>query len=243
MKFKYCFVRVRASRRQMIPGVLAAALAFALGVKPAKSAEYWWDSNGNLSGFGTTTGTWGTSAFWGTSSAGTSATANTTITTADTVNIGTATLNYGNAAIAAGNVSVNKVVFGAGQSTAVTLGTSANTMTFGGTAPTVTVNGTNSHTISSIIAGSAGLIKDGTGTLVPNNNGNTFSGGLVIRNGTVNVGAISGAVGTGPITMGGAGSAGATLIGNTTVSRALTVSTPDSGVVTLAPNTSGNSLT
>lgn len=171
------------------------------------------------------------------------ATANTTITTADTVNIGTATLNYGNAAIAAGNVSVNKVVFGAGQSTAVTLGTSANTMTFGGTAPTVTVNGTNSHTISSIIAGSAGLIKDGTGTLVPNNNGNTFSGGLVIRNGTVNVGAISGAVGTGPITMGGAGSAGATLIGNTTVSRALTVSTPDSGVVTLAPNTSGNSLT
>jgi len=223
----------------------AAALSLAtlaLTVTNTQALDYYWDSDGATAGFGATTGTWGTSTFWGTSSAGTGATANTSITTADTINIGTATLNYGNATIGAGVVSVNKIVFGAGQTTAVTLGTAANTMTFGGTAPSVTVNGSGSHTISSIMAGTAGIIKDGTGTFVPGNNGNTFTGGLTIRNGIVNVGANAGSVGASAMTMGGSGSTGATLIGNTTITRALTVNAPTSGVITLAPNTLGNSL-
>ncbi|OYV03080.1 MAG: hypothetical protein CFE26_21520, partial [Verrucomicrobiales bacterium VVV1] len=174
------------------------------------------------------------------------ATANTSITTADTVNIGTATRNYGNAAIGAGAVSVNKIVFGAGQTTAVNLGTAANTMTFGGTAPSVTVSNASGATLSSIIAGTGGLLKDGTATLALTNNSNTLSGGLTIRNGTVNYGSTPNAVGTAAITMGGTGSTGATLIGSTNGGnfvRAINVSLPDSGSITLAPNTLGNSAT
>jgi fibronectin-binding autotransporter adhesin len=229
------------------PFVLAAlSLAtLAFTVTNSRAIDYYWDSNGATAGFGTTTGTWGTSAFWSTSPAGTAATANTTITTSDSVNIGTATLNYGNATIGAGTVSVNKIVFGAGQTTAVTLGTAANTMTLGGTTPTITVEGSGSHTISSLVAGTAGIIKDGTGTLLMSASTNTYTGGLVIRNGTINTAANAATVGgaTNTISMGGSGSTGATLIGNTTINRALTVNAPTSGLVTLAPNTSGNSLT
>jgi fibronectin-binding autotransporter adhesin len=230
-------------QNRLLPYALASAIASLLATSVASATVYYWDSDGATAGFGNTTGTWGTSAFWSTVAAGTGATANTTITTADQVNIGTATLNYGNATIAAGNVNVNGIIFGAGQTTAVTLGTAANTITFGGTTPTITVNGSGSHTISSIMAGSAGIIKDGTGTLVPGNNGNTFTGGLSIKNGTINVGANGGSVGASAISMGGAGSTGATLLGNATVARALGVNTPTSGAITLAPNTSGNSLT
>ena len=49
MKPKYCFVRIRTSRRQLIPGILASVLAFALAVKPTQAASSAWlsDAAGN----------------------------------------------------------------------------------------------------------------------------------------------------------------------------------------------------
>lgn len=102
-----------------------------LTLSSASAIDYWWDSNTTTAGFGNTTGIWGTSTFWGTSSAGTSATFNTTITSADTINFGTATLNYNNGTIgvATGGVTTGGIVIGAGQTTAINLGTVGNSVT------------------------------------------------------------------------------------------------------------------
>jgi len=60
----------------------------------------------------------------------------------------------------------------------------ANTLTLAGTTPTITVNplGTGMVTISSIVAGTAGLTKSGVGTLVLSG-ANTLTGGLTISQG------------------------------------------------------------
>jgi hypothetical protein len=112
--------RISLVKARIIAGSIAALLAV-----PAANAQttYYWDSNGSTAGFGNTTGTWGTDSFWSTDIAGTSATANPTITTADTVNFGTATLNYANGTVtgpaaAQGFLNMN---FGAGQTTALVI--------------------------------------------------------------------------------------------------------------------------
>jgi fibronectin-binding autotransporter adhesin len=95
---------------------LLAVVLFVASFNAHAQTTYYWDSNGATAGFGNTTGTWGTSAFWSTSAAGTAATANSTITSLDTVNFGTATLNYANGAIGvvAGGVTVGDIIIGAG---------------------------------------------------------------------------------------------------------------------------------
>ncbi len=47
----------------------------------------------------------------------------------------------------------------------------------------------NTATISGVLSGNGQLVKNGTGTLILNNIGNTFSGGTNINNGTLQVGA------------------------------------------------------
>ena len=114
------------------PNPTAAILALVfLAAMAGAQTTYYWDSNSTTAGFGNATGTWGSSTFWGTNSAGTGTTADATITSVDTVNFGTAGLNYGNGAIgvAAGGVTVGDIVIGAGQTTAVTLGTGGNSIT------------------------------------------------------------------------------------------------------------------
>ena len=109
--------RIRSSARQLL--LCAASFSSALCSHRARATDYWWDSDGSgISGFGSTTGTWGTSAFWSTSSAGIGATANTTTTGADSVNFGT-TKNYGAGpvGIAAAGVAVDSIGFGSGQTT------------------------------------------------------------------------------------------------------------------------------
>ncbi|MCX6896662.1 MAG: autotransporter-associated beta strand repeat-containing protein [Verrucomicrobia bacterium] len=60
----------------------------------------------------------------------------------------------------------------------------SSTLTLNGTTPTVTVNAGLSASISSIIAGSAGLVKSGAGTLTLSG-ANTFGGATTISNGTL----------------------------------------------------------
>ncbi len=178
-------MKSRSTARLSLP--LATAIAALLAPQSAQAVDYWWDSNSTTGGFGSTTGTWGTSTFWSTNSAGTSATANTAITSADVVNFGTATLNYANGTIgiAAGGVTVNSIVYGTAQTTAINLGTAGNALTLAGTTPTITVNNLSAtHTIISPIAGSAGLTKAGNGILVLSGT-NTYTGGTSVNAGTL----------------------------------------------------------
>ena len=86
-----------------------------------------------------------------------------------------------------------------------------NTLTLNGTTPTITLGTGISASIQSLIAGSAGLIKAGTGTLMLAG-ANTYSGGTTLTAGTLrigvgstgDVGAItSSAIGTGTLTFNG----------------------------------------
>ena len=175
-------------RRKAHPSLLlASACACLIISQTAKAADYWWDSNTATSGFGNAISTWGTSAFWSTSSAGTATTTAATTTSSDTVNFGTATLNYANATvgIAAGGVTVNSIVYGAGQTTSINLGTAGNALTLAGTTPTITVNNLSAtHAIVSPVAGSAGLTKAGNGILVLAVT-NTYTGGTTVNAGTL----------------------------------------------------------
>ncbi len=109
-------------------GAAIAVLAAFLTQFAAPSAladTYYWDSNGDTAGFGSTTGIWGTDAFWTTVADGSAThSAFTTPTIFDTVNFGTATLNYANGTVgvAVAGASVNNIIIGSGQTTAITLG-------------------------------------------------------------------------------------------------------------------------
>ena len=56
MKTKYSLVRVRASRRRFIPGILATAIAMALAIKPSHAAGGSWNVDA--------AGNWSTAANW-----------------------------------------------------------------------------------------------------------------------------------------------------------------------------------
>jgi autotransporter-associated beta strand protein len=117
----------------------------------------------------------------------------------------------------------------------MTLGTAA------GTSRTITHSsaGSNLNLDGNIADGTTAnqLIKDGTGAL--NLNGiNTFSGGLVIKRGTVNIGAASGA-GTGAITLGDAAGGDAYLgLGSYTMTNAINLASGAAG--NLSIGASGN---
>lgn len=90
-----------------------------------------------------------------------------------------------------------------------TLSGSTLTMTL---SPSITVDSGVTATVASVVAGSAGITKVGSGTLVLNNAGNTYTGGTIVSTGTLAVssdgslGAVPGAAATN-VTLG----AGATL--------------------------------
>lgn len=159
---------------------LGAGLLIALAMLHAPNAhavDRYWDVNGGAALAGGT-GTWNTtSAFWNSASDG----------------IAGPFVTWNNAAI-------DNAVF-AGTAGIVTLGSpiTANTLTFGttgytltggtltlaGAAPTIATNAGTS-TIASVLAGTAGLRKTGTGALALTG-ANTFSGGIDVVAGTLNV--------------------------------------------------------
>jgi autotransporter-associated beta strand protein len=151
------------------------------------TATLYWDSDNTNPGFGNTSGTWGTTQFWTTDAGGASMPVPITTTTTNSVNFGTATLNYNNAAVsvAAGGVNSGNLTFGAGQSTPLTL--SGGPITLGDTA-VITVNNA-ANTIASVLAGAAtSLTKAGAGNLTLSAN-NTYSGNTVIGAGSLRLGA------------------------------------------------------
>ncbi|MBN8460054.1 MAG: autotransporter-associated beta strand repeat-containing protein [Verrucomicrobia bacterium] len=116
----------------------------------------------------------------------------------------------GTVSLATGGVTANDLTF---DTTGYVI--QSNTLTLNGTTPTVTTATGVTATINSIVAGSSGLTKTGVGTLVLGGN-NTFSGGVVIRGGTLklaNAGAIgtNGTVGANAVTLGMSGDTNPTL--------------------------------
>jgi autotransporter-associated beta strand protein len=86
------------------------------------------------------------------------------------------------------------------------------------------------------------LTKTGAGTLTLTGS-NTFSGGLNIKNGTVDARLSDGVLGSGTITMGGVGSTGATLAIGRTFANNFTINAPDNGTVLIAANGDGSKYT
>lgn len=173
--------------------------AFMSAASLAQAANYQWDPNGNASGLGGT-GTWDTtSLFWdliGTApDDGTEATAAYTFTNVDKaifgVTAGTVTLGTG--------VTLNSI-----QIDTAGYVITGNTITLSGTTPTITANANAS--ISSALAGSAGLVKTGTGNLTISGN-NTFTGGTTVSAGTLTLarsagfGGTTGSISTGALTI------------------------------------------
>jgi autotransporter-associated beta strand protein len=149
-------------------------------------ALLFWDSDGSLPGFGSTTGTWGNSSFWSVNASGSSAPIAVATDTDSSVNFGSATLNYNNATVAvADGVNAGNLTFGAGQSTPLTL--TGGSITLGDTAA-ITVNNTT-NTIASVLTGAGtSLTKAGAGSLILSG-GNTYTGDTAISTGTLRLGA------------------------------------------------------
>ena len=120
----------------------------------------------------------------------------------------------------------------------VTLGTAGGGVTVKAASSTGTAG---DITLSGILSGSGGIVKTGAGTLTLSGN-NTFNG-LTIKEGTVNFTTVNNALGSGSVTLGGAGSTGATLLAGRTFSNPITVNAPDSGSNVIGANGAGSGFT
>ncbi len=235
----------RTQKNLLLAAVTLAGFAFA--TSSAFAAEYYWDSDGATPGFGNTTGTWGTNDFWSTDATGSSAINPVTTTTSDTVNFGTATLDYGASpsgvavSVAAGGVSVNSITFGAGQTTAVTIGTLGNNITMDGVSPTFTINSPSAilSIIDSLLVGANGYTKDGPGKLYLDSGTATtytnLTGNVIVKNGILDQQARLDFASS--ITIGGSGSAGASFLTGRIILPPITVNPPDSGTIIIGNNT------
>src|SRR5688572_26161934 len=155
-------------------GVLLALLAV---YTPADAANRFWDVNGTAVLRGGT-GTWDTtSAFWSPNGDGVSGPFSPWNNgalddaffggTAGTVTLGT-------------GITVHNLTFEANGYTIT-----GNTLTLGGVTPTISTNVGIGATINSIIAGTAGLTKAGTGGTLTLNGDNTFTGTVNVTSGAL----------------------------------------------------------
>ena len=161
-----------------------AAVLWALLSASGSAADYYWDTNGSTSGFGTAGGTWGSSSFFSTSSSGTLTTTAATTTSTDSLAFGTDAAGFGLASgtvTVSGSKAIGNMSFGA-DSGAVTL--TGGTLGIG--ASTVTASAATS-TISSRLRGTGSLTKTGTGVLILDAN-NDFSGGSTVSQGMLQIG-------------------------------------------------------
>ncbi|HEX7261488.1 MAG TPA: autotransporter-associated beta strand repeat-containing protein, partial [Luteolibacter sp.] len=119
------------------------------------------------------------------------------------------------------------------------------TLTLNGTSPTITTGTGVTTTIGSAIAGSAGLQKSGDGTLILSNTTNSFSGGVALAGGTLQISAATNLPSGNTLTFtNGAiltSTAGMTLANNVVIAagQSGTIKAPTSGLLTLNGNYSG----
>ena len=175
---------------------LASALALIAGlafVPSASASTYYWDADGTTTGFTTSaTGTWGSSAFWSTDSTGKTVGANTTILSTDDVNFGSATSGFSTTASTvtiSGTQSVNSITFGAGNTAQLNIngGTSLTL----GSSSTITNNSGSNLSVNTLIAGTGGFTKSGSGTVILGNSSNSLSGTVTVSAGTLQLNGLS----------------------------------------------------
>jgi len=174
MKPKYAFVRLRLSRRLLLPGIMPLALAIALSSKPARAVDGSWavNANGNWSATGSWTG--GTIA----DGAGSTATFNLDINADRTVSLDT-------------NRTIGNLFFrdtATGSNAWLIGGTSTLTLDDGVNKPTLTVHprsgGTPIARIDRPVAGTNGfeiVAPAGASLFALGNIANTFSGSVIIN--------------------------------------------------------------
>jgi autotransporter-associated beta strand protein len=134
-----------------------------------------------------------------------------------------------------------------GANLTITNGTGAGTMglRLGITDGIFDVDSSRVLQITSIISelnANSGFTKTGSGRLILQG-ANTFSGGVTIKNGTVDSQAVTTTLGTGTVTMGGVGSSGATYITGQNNSNAFVINAPDSGSIVIGANGGGSGFT
>ena len=159
-------------------GSLLIAVSFAMSLSAAHAASLTWDGNGATEpspdgGSGTwdvnSTANWwdgATDVVWPAAGG----------TNDDAVFANTA----GTVTLAAGGITANDLAF---SSTGYLI--QSNTLTLNGTTPTITTDPDVSATISSIVAGSVGLVKSGGGTLALSGATNTYTGNTTVNAGTL----------------------------------------------------------
>ena len=115
----------------------------------------------------------------------------------------------------------------------------------GGTSTLTVGNGDGSGTFSGIIQNTAGtlaLIKTGTNTQVLQG-ANTFTGGVTIKNGTLESKTTQTTLGTGTVVLGGAGSTNATFITGQNNTNSFIINAPSSGTNVIGANGIGSGFT
>jgi autotransporter-associated beta strand protein len=268
MKSRPVFFRISRNRRNaasapsMRPKALSGSIAkysrglalsvlTLIGASQAPGAIYYWDSNSTTGGFGSATGVWGTNNFLNTDiTGGAGGSFFTATTNADTLNFGTATLNYAQASVTvSGAVAASSIVYGAAQTAGITIsgvtsitlgdGTSGNggiTVNNGAGAQTIstaiTLNNTQTWTNSSTntLTVQTGALSLGSNVLTITGSGNTTISSAI--------GGASGSIvksGAGTLTLSGTNAyASGTTVNAGTLTFLNTNARPGSGTVTVA---------
>jgi fibronectin-binding autotransporter adhesin len=164
--------------------------------------------------------------------------------TKDTGTASTLTLSGTNTYSGATTISAGTLRLGAG-GTAGSLNTNSAISVASGA--TFSVNQSDTVTqgtdfSGAAISGAGGFTQAGTGTTILNA-ANTFEGGVTIKNGTLESKTTQTTLGTGAVTMGGAGSTGATYLTGQGNSNAFVINAPDSGTVAIGANGAGSAFT
>jgi autotransporter-associated beta strand protein len=188
---KYAAIRLTSLSTRLSKLILCAGLVVTLLQPASLFAEAW-----NVLTSGDASGTWNTPANWNPSTVPNGVSAIADFSTQDMTVDSTITLNLA--------ATVNRLVFGDMDplsSAGWTLSPVASqALTLGGTSPTIEVNalGTGkSVNMNVILAGSAGMIKNGSGTLLLSKL-NTYTSGTIISNGIVKFG-IANAIASGNV--------------------------------------------
>ncbi len=169
---------------------LGRALVFSFGLLATGALHaqttLYWDTNGITAGAGSSpSATWSTSSSdknWSTNSGGTVTTAAWTAGVIADFSAGSdATGTY--TVTVSGSPSTAGIIVEEGTPTFT-----GGTLTFSGAGPGVQVASGSTATINSQIAGSNGLTKTGTGTLIVGNTANAYTGATVVSAGTLQLG-------------------------------------------------------
>ena len=189
MKPKYSLVQVRTSRRFLLPGIMATALALALGNNSAQAqTRTWAGATANVA-----SGAWATTTNW--------SGADIPDTDVEIASLSADFTGTGPTFALGANRTVNGLIYDDTGATGDQAGSivAGSTLTLGGTNPTITT--TNSFTISSTLAwGAGGFTKNGS-TVLTLSGGNTGTGPVTLSAGTIRATNNAGALGTGAATI------------------------------------------